>query len=65
MWLQLLLTELRLFIRNNQFAKIYINKNDRYTEAIISSNLIEQISDQSQVSFASQHSSSIKLKGDN
>lgn len=65
MWLQLIFIELRLFTPNNQFAKIYIDKNDKCIEAIISPNSIEQISDQSQVFFASQNLSSIKLKDDN
>ena len=66
-WLRLLLTELGLLTPNNQFAKIHIDENHKYAEAILSlnSNLYpERISDQSLVTTSSQNIS-IDLKGDN
>ena len=49
-WLRLLLIELRLFIPNNQFAEIHIDKDNKCAEVILSTNsnlYSERILDQS------------------
>lgn len=63
--MQLLVIELGLFTLNNQFAKIYIDKNNKYSKAILFLNLIKYILDKRQVSFFSQNLSFIKLKNNN